>query len=109
MSSSSLPDYLNEREHLEAVAVLLEESFDLPAAERKQVFREAIAELSQSATYVVHETGTPDGEILPPAEHRSHVAGIVQRALDWPADEWPEMISHHGATRGRRQPFGGPG
>lgn len=93
MSFSSLPDYLNEREHREAVAVLLEDSLDLPAAERVETFREAIVELSQSATYVVPETSTPDRGFLSPAEHRSHVAGIVQRALDGPADEWPEMIN----------------
>jgi hypothetical protein len=93
MSFSSLPDYLNEREHREAAAVLLEDSLDLPAAERVEAFREAIAELSESATYVVPETGTPDWGFLSPAEHRLHVAVIVQRALDGPADEWPEMIN----------------
>jgi hypothetical protein len=93
MSFSSLPDYLNEREHREAVAVLLEDSLELPAAERVEAFREAIAELSESATYVVPELGPPDRGLLSPAEHRMHVAGFVQRALDGPADEWPETIN----------------
>ena len=93
MFFSPLPDYLNEREHRQAVAVLLEDSLDLPAVERVEAFREAIAELSESATYVVPETATPDWGFLSPAGHRLHVGGIVQRALDGPADEWPEMIN----------------
>jgi hypothetical protein len=92
-SSSSLPDFLNEREHREAVAVLLEDSLELPAAERVESLREAIDELSQTATYLVPETGAADAARLSPAEHRLHVVEIVQRALDGPADEWPEMIN----------------
>jgi hypothetical protein len=92
--SSSVSDFLNESERREAVAVFLEDSLDLPTVDRVEPFRQAVTELTRSGTYVIiiPESGTTDCGCLSPAEHRLHVAGIVQRALDGPADEWPAMI-----------------
>lgn len=89
----SRPDYLNERERRKAVADLLADALELPAGERAAAVRDAMAKLSRTAVYVVPETDPPEPGCLTPAGHRAHVVEILQRALDGPADELPEMIN----------------
>lgn len=89
----SRPDYLNEREHRQAVADILVDSLELPVEERLAAVCSAIAELSRIASYVVPEPAAPEPGCLSPADHRAHVVGILQLAMDGPADEWRRMIS----------------